>query len=120
MKRYKLVKRNVLKKNKEFQRVYQKGFSYANQMMVLYVLPQTSEQRKVGFAAGKRLGNAVTRNRAKRRLREVYRLNQHRLVEGNQLLFVARKPMINTDYQSINRAFNALCIKAKLLARLDG
>lgn len=120
MKRYKLVKRIFLKKNRDFQRVYQKGMSYANHMMVLYLLQQKTKQKKVGFAAGKRLGNAVIRNRVKRLLREVYRLNQHRLIDGIELLLVGRKPIIDVGYQEVDRAFKALCKRAKILVEKDG
>jgi ribonuclease P protein component len=56
-----LKKSAKLKKNKSFQAVYKGGKSIANRLLVLYMLPNQSDFRKVGFAAGKRLGNAVDR-----------------------------------------------------------
>ena len=79
---YNLSKNLVLKKNKNFQTVYRLGKSYANRMLVVYILKRNDQHSKVGFAAGKKLGNAVTRNRVKRLLREVYRLNQFQLIKG--------------------------------------
>ena len=112
---YKLPKQNILRKNKQFQSVYRYGKSYANRIMVIYVLSNKDTQRKVGFAAGKRLGNAVVRNRVKRLLRETYRLNQHKLKLGFDLLLVGRKPMVDVKYKVVSKAFGDLCTKARIL-----
>lgn len=112
---YKLQKQMILRKNKQFQSVYRFGKSYANHMMVIYVLSTRETQTKVGFAAGKRLGNAVVRNRVKRLLREVYRLNQHRLRSGLHILLVGRKPMVGVKYQVVDKAFGDLCTKAHII-----
>ncbi len=114
---YKLSKQNILRKNKEFQCIYQHGKSYANHFIVLYIFSQNrAKSRKVGFAAGKKLGNAVTRNRVKRLLREAYRLNQHKIVnDGLNILLVGRKPMTNVKYNVVEKALINLCAKAKLI-----
>ena len=71
-----LPRKCILKKKKDFQAVYSRGKSYANRFLVLYVFQSKEFQGKVGFAAGRKLGNAVKRNRIKRLLRESYRLHQ--------------------------------------------
>lgn len=113
--KYKLSKQSILQKNKQFQRVYRMGRSYANRYMVIYVLIVNENRTKVGFAAGKRLGNAVVRNRVKRLLRETYRLHQHVLKQEVNLLLVGRKPMIDAKYDCVCKAFIDLCIKAHIL-----
>lgn len=112
---YNLSKILILKKNKNFQTVYRLGRSYANRMLVVYVIKRNDQHSKVGFAAGKRLGNAVTRNRVKRLLREVYRLNQFRLVKGIDLLLVGRKPMTTVKYNVVEKSFLDIAKKAKIL-----
>lgn len=112
---YKLAKRQILKKNSNFQTVYRTGKSYANRMMVVYVLPQADCGRRVGFAAGKRLGNAVVRNRVKRVLREVYRLHQSKLVNNVNLVLMGRQAMVKANSIAAGRAFLDLCGKAKLI-----
>lgn len=114
---YKLSKQGMLHKNKSFQAVYRSGKSYANKMVVLYVLPNNSNVRRIGFAAGKRLGNAVVRNRVKRLLRDSYRLNQSKLMSGMDLILVGRQAAVNSNRMAVEKAFLHLCDKAKILAK---
>lgn len=114
---YTLTKHGLLRRNKSFQQVYRAGKSYANRQLVLYVLPGTGAARRVGFAAGKRLGPAVVRNRVKRLLREAYRLNQHRLVDGVDLLLVGRQGVVDAKLPAVTAAMLDLCGRAKILGR---
>lgn len=113
---YKLSKQNILRKNKQFQCIYRNGKSYANKYMVLYVMPINGKQTSVGFAAGKRLGNAVVRNRTKRLLREAYRLHQS-AIKPNFYLLVGRKPMVGVKYAAVSKAFEDLCARAGIVKR---
>ncbi len=112
---YKFKRSSRLKNNRNFQIVYQNGKSYVNKWAVLYVLKQTASPRRIGFAVGKKLGNAVVRNRVKRLMREVFRLNQHKIVEGIDILFVARKPLLKANLIVTNNTFWDLCKKAGIL-----
>ena len=73
-----LPRRRIIKRRSDFQRVYRSGRSYANRYFVLYVFPAETVRGRVGFAAGKKLGCAVTRNRVKRLLRAASRLASSR------------------------------------------
>lgn len=112
---YKLPKQAVLRKNKQFQSVYRYGRSYLNRYLVLYVLSNREADTKVGFAAGKRLGNAVVRNRTKRLMREAFRLHRSELKGGIHILMVGRNPIVGVKYQVVDRAFRDLCQKAGLI-----
>ena len=111
-----LPRNRILKMKKDFQAVYSHGKSYANRFLVLYVFRSNGFQGKVGFAAGKKLGNAVKRNRVKRLLRESYRMNQGAIKEGVSLLFVGRKAAVDAGCQDLEKAFLALAKKAGIMA----
>ena len=110
----KLPKRKILKSPRMFQTVYQKGRSWANRRLVLYVFPATGLETKAGFAAGKKLGGAVIRNRLKRLLRESYRHQCWHVKKGVYLLLVTRKPAIGIKQSVMEEAFLDLGRKAGL------
>jgi ribonuclease P protein component len=111
----KLPKKIKLKHNSDFQAVYKAGRSFANKMAVLYVVPAEAGKGHIGFAAGKRLGCAVVRNRVKRLLREAYRLNQNRICQDYDLILVGRQRAVGADYASVAKAFMELCSRARIL-----
>ena len=113
----KLPKRNILRSQRMFQEVYLHGRSWANRYLVLYVFPVIGSERKAGFAAGKKLGNAVTRNRLKRLMRESYRKNHERLAEGFYYLLVARKSAVGVKEPKMEKAFLELAGRASILIK---
>ena len=100
-----LARKKMLKDKKAFQRVYEKGRSFVNRDIVLYM-------GLVGFAAGKKLGCAVVRNRVKRLLREAYRKHQDELKEGYAIILVGRKPIIDKKGQEVECTYLSLGRKA--------
>lgn len=109
---FKLPKRKILRQKKDFQRVYRHGRSYANRYLVLYVFPSVELEGKVGFAAGKKLGNAVVRNRVKRLLRESYRKHQEKVKPKVALLLVGRHALVEEKCAVAEEAFLLLGRKA--------
>ena len=100
---------------RDFKLVHAKGKSFANREMVLYVLREEEIAGKVGFAAGKKLGNAVIRNRVKRLLRESYRLNKNKISKDYALILVGRKSLVEANVDVAIKAFLELCGRAKIL-----
>ena len=105
---------SALKLNHIFRRLYSTQ-GYANGMLVLYARPNRLEQNRVGITTGKKLGHAVVRNRARRRLREVYRLNEHLFKPGYDIVVVARHKCVTADFQKLTKAYLSLAEKAGIL-----
>jgi ribonuclease P protein component len=81
---------------------------------VLQVHPRDDERIGIGFTASRRIGNAVRRNRARRRLKEVARLHlpRHGLV-GHDHVLVARKAALDRPFARIVADFADACAKAR-------
>jgi ribonuclease P protein component len=105
----------ALKLNHIFRRLYATS-GQANGYLVLYARPNRTEKNRVGVTVGKKLGHAVVRNRVRRRLREVYRLNEARFAPGWDIVVVARSRCIDAPFGSLTKAYLSLAEKAGILA----
>ena len=105
----------TLKENYEFRRIYQKGASAAGGSMGVYCRKTRLGRSRLGLTASVKIGNAVVRNRARRRLREVYRLNRDKLRGGWDLILVARGRTAAVSWRELNDTFLRLCRKLDLL-----
>ena len=86
--------------------------------MVLSVLKTSESGTRVGLITSKRIGNAVTRNRARRRLREMVRLSRPQLNQGNEghwIVLIARKAAAEAEYREIEREWLSLARRASIL-----
>ncbi len=104
----------ALKLNHIFRRLYATS-GYANGYLVFYARPNRSHTNRVGITTGKKLGKAVVRNRVRRRLREVYRLNEELFAPGWDIVVVARSRCIDADFQKLTHAYLSLAEKAGVL-----
>ncbi len=96
----------VLKDNKAFLRCYKKGRFAAEKFIAAYFYPNGSPYNRVGITAGKKQGNAVTRNRIKRIVRAAYRLNEASFPIGYDIVFVGRNDISEKKTQDIERFIN--------------
>ena len=114
---FELKKDEIIGSKKDFNRVYSKGRSYVGRDMVIYILNDERCNGKVGFAAGKKLGCAVVRNRVKRLLRETFRLCKKNIRRDCALILVGRKNLITAKLETVIKSFRELCRRAKLEIR---
>lgn len=105
----------TLKKNHEFRRLYQRGNSAAGRCLVVYCRRNSLGRNRLGLTASVKLGGAVVRNRARRRMREVYRLHSPRLRQGWDIILVARGRTAGAPWRELCETFLRLCAKLKLL-----
>ncbi len=103
-----------LKLNHIFRRLYA-THGYANSCMVLYARRNRLGLNRVGITTGKKLGHAVVRNRARRRLREAYRLQEDNFSPGWDIVVVARHRCIHADFAELCAGYLSLAEKAGIL-----
>lgn len=115
------MKRNFrLKQSSEFQRVRRFGKSYAHPLVVLIVLRLPEPVVHIGVTAGKSVGGAVQRNKAKRLLREAVRPLLPRIYPGCDIILIARTPTQKASLVEIQNAIHQILEKAKLLINDNG
>ena len=102
-----------LKQNHIFRRLYRTPGA-ADSYLVLYARHNREGKNRVGFTVSKKLGHAVVRNRTRRRLREIFRLNQSGLAQGYDMILVARTRAVGAEYRELERAFLNVCGKLGL------
>ncbi|MCM1158788.1 MAG: ribonuclease P protein component [Bacteroidales bacterium] len=94
-----------LKNSLEFGNVYKRGKSYANKYLVMYIVDNNLEINRLGISVSKKVGNSVVRHRITRLIREAYRLHQHSLKKGKDIVVVARVNSKGRSYWDIESAF---------------
>ena len=94
-----------LKNTNQFKIVYNNGKSYVNRDLVMYLRKNDSDTNRLGISVSKKVGNSVVRHRVTRLIRESYRLNEAKLLQGYDIVVVARANAKGKDYFDICRAF---------------
>ena len=93
-----------LKKNMDFQNVYNNGKSYANKYLVMYVLENNSNKNRIGISVSKKVGNSVIRHHITRLIRESYRLQEDMFNSGLDIVIIARAAAREKKYKDIESA----------------
>ncbi len=105
----------ALKLNHVFRRLYAKGDSAVGSFVVVYCKRNGLAVNRLGVTASTKLGHAVVRNRARRRLKELYRLNESGFKTGYDVILVARSRCVNAPFDQMQEAFLRQCKKLRLL-----
>lgn len=110
-----MQKRYRLAKRKDFGRVYKLGQSAANRQFVVYLMqnPQT-EKMRVGVSVSKKLGGAVVRNRLRRQVKEIVRLNADRIAPGYDFIIIVRKGALGLSYREMEKSLQHVFKRAAL------
>ena len=103
-----------LKLNHIFRRLYRSN-GQAGPFLILYARRNRTGVNRVGITVSKKLGKANVRNRVRRRLREVYRLNEERFQTGWDIVIVARTRAIHAPFEKLTESYLSAAEKAGIL-----
>ena len=99
----------------DFKRVRRTGKSLAHPFAILQTCPNDLTHSRFGFVAGKTVGNAVHRNRAKRILREIVRPLIPEIRSGNDVVLIARPAILSGSRAEVSSAVHSLLVRGKLM-----
>ena len=98
------MKKNFrVKREKDFKEIFQYGTSFANRKFVVYQLENQKSHFRVGLSVSKKLGNAVTRNQIKRRIRHILLSVREHLADNVDFIVIARKGVESLDYAEMEK-----------------
>ncbi|MGN1202188.1 MAG: ribonuclease P protein component [Eubacterium sp.] len=97
------MKSKTLKENKDFRRLYYRGKSDASSCLVTYVMKSRLNETRVGITSGKKIGNAVKRNRARRLIRAAFSRYEDKLNGFYDIVFVARTRTAEVKMQEVQK-----------------
>jgi len=114
------MKHEKLRKNSEFQQVYRRGRSFANNLLVLYVFKNRKNIldhepfNRLGISVSKKVGKSTVRSRVKRLIKESYRLNKDSFINGYDFAIIARVSSSDKSYGEMEKALKHVFKKAGL------
>lgn len=109
-----MLKPNVLRKKSDFSALYNKGKSVGESCLVLFYRKNGLSYNRRAFLASKKVGGSVQRNRARRLLRESHRNMEENIKKGYDLIFIARKNIVDLKYADVKKSMEAALKKAKI------
>lgn len=100
-----MKKTNIVKSNNEFQNIINHGYKIQNNIYILYIKENELSKYRFGVSVGKKIGNAVTRNKYKRKIRSIID-NNKKLYENNKdYIIIIKKSCLDKTYQELEKSF---------------
>lgn len=107
-----------IKKDADFRKVYKRGKSVANRHLVMYTLPNKTQKSRIGISISKKVGNAVTRNRLRRLVKEAFRLNiDPNIKPGYDIVIIGRIRSSEANYSEMEKSLKHISKKADILKK---
>ena len=109
-----------LRSNMEFQKVYNKGKNYWNRNLILFVKKNNLGYTRIGYTITKKIGNSVVRNRIRRQMKEICRLNFDQIEKNYDLVFIAKRNIIDISFKELESAMLHIMKLSKVMKRESG
>lgn len=111
-----MLKKNILRRNKDFSTIYKKGKSSASKYIVIFYKKNNLGYNRTAFLASKKVGKSVIRNKARRRMKELHLIYKNKLSTGYDLIFIARKGINDANFSELIKTTEFLIRKIKLFS----
>ena len=112
-----MLKKEILRKKSDFDAIYRGGESVPDRYVVLFYRKNDLPYTRTAFLASKKVGNSVQRNRAKRLMRESYRLNAEKFSGGYDLIFIARNTIQGRKLQDVEKSLMNAAARGKVTGK---
>lgn len=109
-----MLKKDILRRKEDFSSIYRKGKSVGERYIVLFYKKNNLGYKRIAFLASKKVGNSVKRNRARRLMRENYRLLCDSIQDGYDLIFIARNTINGKKSYDVEKSLKGAIRKANL------
>ena len=110
-----MQKTKSIKENHTFRRIYRRGKSAVSPYLAVYCQKNSKGESRLGLTVSTKVGNAVVRNRVRRKIREAYRHNEEKFVDAIDLVIVSRVRTATANYAEIETSLLALASQLHLL-----
>lgn len=108
-----MKKINVLKESKDFEKIIKNNKSFKSKYFFIYVQRHDENIYHFGLSVGKKIGNAVRRNKVKRQLREIISENDYQ--KNFDCIIIVRREINNVDFQEMKKELNEMFKKIKII-----
>lgn len=112
-----MLKNDVLRKKEDFSAIYNKGKSVGDRYVVLFYKKNHLPYNRTGFLASKKVGNSVHRNRARRLMRESYRLMKDNLPTGYDFIIIARNTISDKKFNDVDKSLKSAFKRSGVLTK---
>jgi len=110
-----MLKPGVLRKKKDFSSIYNRGKSVGDKYVVIFFKKNNLDYNREAFLASKKVGNSVKRNRARRLMKESYRIYKESIPLGNDIIFIARNTINGIKCGEVKKSIEAALKRCKLI-----
>ena len=110
-----MLKKTILRNKKDFSKIYSKGKSIGDRYIVLFYKKNNLDYSRTAFLAGKKVGNSVKRDRARRLMKESVRLLSFDLPDGYDYIFIARNTINGKAFSDVSRSVKSALKRSGIL-----
>lgn len=100
-------------KSADYKKLFDIGEKYHSKHLIVFTLQKNDGPTRLGLTVSRKVGGAVIRNKIKRRLREIFRLNLNSKLKNTDVMILVKKNASILDYRQLNQEIFDICIRMK-------